>query len=69
MAIKEFDYLKKTVTIQWNFRKKDLLLLATKSIEKIPEAINAKEYYNSHFKKKKPHSWNNQKHLLNNQKP
>ena len=53
MAIKEFDYLKKTVTIQWNFRKKDLLLLATKSIETIPEAINAKEYYNSHFKKKK----------------
>ena len=30
--------------------KKDLLLLATKLIEKIPDASNAKEYYQSFLK-------------------
>ena len=33
-------------------KKKDLLLLATKLIEQISDASNAKEYYNSYVKKK-----------------
>ena len=33
-------------------KKKDLLLLAAKSIEKIPDASNAKEYQKYYFKKK-----------------
>ena len=32
--------------------KKELLLLATKSIEKIPDPNNAKKYYNSHLRRK-----------------
>ena len=32
-------------------KKKDLFLLAAKLIEKIPDASNAKEYYNSYLKK------------------
>ena len=39
--IDELDFLKKTVTIQWNIRrKKDLLLLPIKSEEKIHYATN-----------------------------
>ena len=33
-------------------KKKDLLLLATKLVETIPDASNAKEYYKSYLKKK-----------------
>ena len=33
-------------------KEKDLLLLATKLIEKIPDASNAKEYYQSFLKNK-----------------
>ena len=44
---KKFDFLKKTVIIQWNIRKKDLQLSVTKSTEKIPDPHNAKEHYQS----------------------
>ena len=50
--INELDFLKKTVIIQWNIRKKDLRLFATKLTEKIPDPRNAKEYYQSFVRKK-----------------
>ena len=34
------------------FGKKNLLLPATKLIDKIADSTNAKEYYNSYFKRK-----------------
>ena len=43
--IKELDFLTKTVIIQWNTWKKDLLSLANKSIGKILDPCNAKEHY------------------------
>ena len=33
-------------------KNKDLLLVATKLIDKIPDASNAKEYYKSYLEKK-----------------
>ena len=39
------DFLNKAVIIQWNIRKKDLQLFATKVTEKIPDFCNAKERY------------------------
>ena len=39
------DFLNKAVIIQWNIRKKDLQLFATKFTEKIPDFCNAKERY------------------------
>ena len=33
-------------------KKKDLLLLANKRIEKIPDTVNAKEHYQSFIRKK-----------------
>ena len=50
--IKELGFLKKTVNIQWNALKKDLLLLASKLTEKIPDPWNAKEHYQSFIRKK-----------------
>ena len=48
------DIWKKAVIIQWNvWKKKDLLLIAYKLIEKIDDAIIAKEYPNSYLKRKK----------------
>ena len=48
------DFWKKAVRIQWNvWKKKDLLLIAYKLIEKIDDAIIAKEYSNSYLKRKK----------------
>ena len=48
------DFWKKAVIIQWNvWKKKDLLLIAYKLIEKIDDAIIAKEYPNSYLKRKK----------------
>ena len=44
--IKEMDFLRKTVIIQWNAwkkKKKDLLLLANKLIEETLDTPNAKE--------------------------
>ena len=42
--IKEMDFLRKTVIIQWNaWKKKDLLLLANKLIEETLDTPNAKE--------------------------
>ena len=48
------DFLRKTVIIQWKAwkKKKDLLLLASKLIEKIPDSRNAKEHYQSFIRKK-----------------
>ena len=43
--INELNFLRKTVAIQWNVWKKDLLLLATKLTEEIPDPHNAKEHY------------------------
>ena len=38
--LNELDFLRKTVIIQRKVRKKDLLLLATKLIEKLPDPHN-----------------------------
>ena len=44
----KLDLLKKKVNIQWNvWKKKDLLLLATKLIKRIPDPHIAKEQYQS----------------------
>ena len=52
--LNELDFWKKAVIIQWNvWKKKDLLLIAYKLIEKIDDAIIAKEYSNSYLKRKK----------------
>ena len=55
--IYELDFLRKTVIIQWNAwkkkkKKEDLLLLANKLIEKIPDPQNAQEYYPLFIRKK-----------------
>ena len=46
--INELDYLKKTVIIQRNIRKKDLQLFVTK----LPDLCNAKEHYQSFIREK-----------------
>ena len=48
----ELDFLKKTVIIQRNARKKDLLLLENRLIQKVPDPRNAKEHYESFLRKK-----------------
>ena len=45
------NFIKKTGIIQWNIREKDLLLLATKLIEKIPNCSNVKQYYQPYLKR------------------
>ena len=51
--INNLDFLRKTVISQWNvWKKKDLLLLATKLIEKVPDPHDAKEHYQSFIRKK-----------------
>ena len=37
------------------WKKRDLLLLAIKSIEKIPDGTNAKQNYQSYLKRKNKH--------------
>ena len=50
---KRIGFLRKAVIIQWNtWKKKDLLLLANKLIEKIPDPRNAKGHYQSFIRKK-----------------
>ena len=43
--IKKLDVLKKTVITQWNAWQKDLLLLANKLIEKVPDPRKTKKHY------------------------
>ena len=51
--INNLDFLRKTVISQWNvWKKNDLLLLATKLIEKVPDPHDAKEHYQSFIRKK-----------------
>ena len=51
--INELDLLKKAVIVQWNiWKRKDLLLLATKLIEKTLDPCNTKEHYQSFLRKK-----------------
>ena len=51
--INNLNFLRKTVISQWNvWKKKDLLLLATKLIEKVPDPHDAKEHYQSFIRKK-----------------
>ena len=56
------DFWKREAINQWNAwkkiikNKKELLLLANKSIEKISDRRNAKEYYHSFVRKKKEKS-------------
>ena len=51
--IKILDFLRKIVIIQWNtWKKKDLLLLANKLIEKLPDSRHAEEHYQSFIRKK-----------------
>ena len=58
--LKELDFLKKTVIIQWSAwkkkKKKDLLLITNKLIEKIPDLCDAKEHYQSFIRKKNTNS-------------
>ena len=49
--INKFDLIQKTLIINWNVRKKDLISFATKLIKKIPGPSNAKDYYQSYLKK------------------
>ena len=48
----ELDFLKKTVIIQRNVRKKDLGLFETKLTQKIRDPRNAEEHYQSFIRKK-----------------
>ena len=41
------------------WKKRDLLLLAIKSIEKIPDGTNAKQNYQSYLKRKNKHKISN----------
>ena len=50
--INKLDFLKKTVIVHWNARKKDLLLFANKLMEKVPDPCNAKQHYESYLRKK-----------------
>ena len=54
--IKELDLFKKEVIHQRSAWQKDLLLLANKLIEKIPDPRNAKELYQSFIRKKNTES-------------
>ena len=48
----ELDLLKKTIIIQWNVRKKDWQLFATKLIEKTIILVIAKNNINLVYRKK-----------------
>ena len=50
--IDKLIFSNKIVIIQWNIRKKDQKLFGTKLTEKVSDPSNAKEYYNSYFKRK-----------------
>ena len=50
--IDKLIFSNKIVIIQWNIRKKDQKLFGTKITEKLSDPSNAKEYYNSYFKRK-----------------
>ena len=50
--IDKLNFSNKIVIIQWNSRKKDQKLFGTKITEKVSDPSNAKEYYNSYFKRK-----------------
>ena len=50
--IDKLNFSNKIVIIQWNIRKKDQKLFGTKITEKLSDPSNAKEYYNSYFKRK-----------------
>ena len=69
--INELDILKKAVVIQWNAwkkKKKDLLLLANKLTENIPDLCNAKEHYQSFMIKKNTKSVNQSEIITYQQK-
>ena len=51
-VIDKLNFSNKIVIIQWNIRKKDQKLFGTKITEKVSDPSNAKEYYNSYFKRK-----------------
>ena len=51
-VIDKLNFSNKIVIIQWNIRKKDQKLFGTKITEKLSDPSNAKEYYNSYFKRK-----------------
>ena len=51
--IEELSFLKKTVIVQWNIRrKKNSYCLQTKLIEKIPDAATTKQCYQTFLKNK-----------------
>ena len=51
--INESDFLREAVIVHWNtWKKKDLLLLANKLIEKVLDPRNAKEHYGLFLRKK-----------------
>ena len=50
--IDKLNFSNKIVIIQWSIRKKDQKLFGTKITEKVSDPSNAKEYYNSYFKRK-----------------
>ena len=49
-VINEMDFLKETIIIQWNIKKRDLQLFATKLTKKTPDHRNAKEHNQSFIK-------------------
>ena len=64
----KLDFLKKTGVIQWNIRKKNQQLFATKLTEKIPDPRNAKKHYQSFLGKENTKSVKQSKIILSNQK-
>ena len=54
--IDKLNFSNEIVIIQWNIRKKDQKLFGTKITEKVSDPSNAKEYYNSYFKRKNKES-------------
>ena len=53
---KELIFLRKTVIIQWNIRKKIFKMFAIKLKEKIPNPLSAKECYQSFIRKESTES-------------
>ena len=50
--LNKLDFLRETVIIPWQKNKKDLLLLATKLTEEIPDPCNTNEIIKSFIRKK-----------------
>ena len=64
-SIKELDFLRKTVIIQWYiWKKKKRIVVATKLTEKTPDPFNNKEQYQSFIRKRNTKSVKQSKIML-----